>query len=100
MVDDRAYKKVSSLKMPRGPIMTFPTLHPIAQTIVRIIVSTTFFLATEYLLDCSGLDKIADYYEFLEHQQETMIHENTEKEIGKAIGKLFVNGYGVQMQLT
>lgn len=80
--------------------MTFPTLHPIAQTIVRIIVSTTFFLATEYLLDCSGLDKIADYHEFLEHQQETMIHENTDKEIAKAIGKLFVNGYGVQMQLA
>ena len=80
--------------------MTFPTLHPIAHTVFRIIVSATFFLATEYLLDCSGLDKIADYYEFLVHQQETMIHENTEKEIGKAIGKLFVNGYGVQMQFT
>lgn len=80
--------------------MTFPTLHPIAHTVFRIIVSATFFLATEYLLDCSGLDKIADYYEFLEHQQETMIHNGTEKQVAKAIGKLFVNGYGVQMQFT
>lgn len=83
MVDDRAYRKVSSLKTPRGPIMISPTphstLYSISQTTFRVIVSATFFLATEYLLDCSGLDKIADYYEFLEHQQHGMIHKNTEK---------------------
>ena len=84
--------------------MIFPTLHStlysVSQTTFRVIVSATFFLATEYLLDCSGLDKIADYYEFLEHQQHSMIHENTEKEMAKAIGKLFVNGHGVHMQLA
>ena len=83
--------------------MTLPTfritLHPIAQTTFRVIVSATFFLATEWVLDCSGLDKIADYYEFLEHQQATMIHESTEKQVAKAIGKLF-NAYSLQIQLT
>ena len=84
--------------------MIFPTphstLYSISQTTFRVIVSATFFLATEYLLDCSGLDKIADYYEFLEHQQHSMIHENTEKEMTKAIGKLFINSYSFQIQLT
>lgn len=84
--------------------MIFPTLHPtlysIGQTTFRVIVSATFFFATEYLLDCSGLDQVADYYEFLDHQQHGMIHENTEKEMAKTIGKLFVNGYGVQIQFT
>ena len=83
--------------------MTLPTfhitLHPIAQTTLRVIVSATFFLATEWVLDCSGLDQVADYYEFLEHQQETVIHESSEKQMAKAIGKLF-NAYSLQIQLT
>ena len=83
--------------------MTLPTfhltLHPIVQTTFRVIVSATFFLATEWLLDCSGLDQIANYHEFLEHQQETVIHESTEKQVEKPIGKLF-NAHSLQMKLT
>ncbi len=70
--------------------MTPPTLHPIAKTILQVVASSALFLAIECLLDCSGLDKLADYYEFLEQQQETIVHSNTEKQATKAIGKFFV----------
>jgi hypothetical protein len=80
--------------------MIFPTLYSISQTTFRLIVSAIFFLTIECVLDCSGLDQFADYYEFLEHQQHSMIHENTEKEMTKAIGKLFINSHCLQIQLT
>ncbi len=77
--------------------MTPPTLHPIAQTALRVVASSALFLAVECLVDCSGLDKLADYYEFLNQQQETIVHANTEKQFAKAIGKLFVQTQAFQL---
>jgi hypothetical protein len=67
-----------------------PILNPIVKTTLRLIASSALFLAVECLVDCSGLDKLADYYEFLDRQQETIVQSNTEKQISKAIGKLFI----------
>jgi hypothetical protein len=83
--------------------MTPPTLPfnvpPLAQTIFRVVVSSALFLTVECILDCSGLDQLADYYEFLDQQQETLIENNTEKQVSKAIGKLFINPQNLQVQL-
>lgn len=69
--------------------MTPPTLHPIAKTVLRVAASSALFLAVECLIDCSGLDKLADYYEFLEQQQNTLVQSNSENSIKKSIGKVF-----------
>jgi hypothetical protein len=77
--------------------MTPPTLNPIVKTTLRVIASSALFLAVECLVDCSGLDKLADYYEFLNQQQETVIQSNTEKQFAKAIGKLFIQTQAFQV---
>ncbi len=77
--------------------MTPPTLHPIVKTSLRVVASAAMFLAVECLVDCSGLDKLADYYEFLDQQQQTIVQANTEKQIAKAIGKLFVQTQALQL---
>jgi hypothetical protein len=77
--------------------MTPPNLHPIVKTILRVTASSALFLAVECLIDCSGLDKLADYYEFLEQQQQTLVHSNTENQIAESIGKLFVPTQVLQM---
>ncbi len=77
--------------------MTPPHLHPIVKATLRIMASSALFLAVECLVDCSGLDKLADYYEFLNQQQETLVSNNTEKQIAKTIGKLFIQGQMFQL---
>lgn len=79
------------------PPTSFFQIHPIAQTTLRVMANAALFVAVECLLDCSGLDKLADYHEFLEQQQETIIQSNTEKQVAKALGKLFVDSQVFQM---
>lgn len=79
-------------------LLTYPSIdRPIVTTVLRVIVNSALFLVVECLLDCSGLDKIADFYDFLEQQQKTSIQANTEKQMAKAIGKLFIQTQALQM---
>lgn len=77
--------------------MTPPNLPPVVKTTLRVVASSALFLAVECLIDCSGLDKLADYYEFLDKQQETIVHAHTEKKVAKAIGKLFIQTQAFQL---
>lgn len=59
------------------------------QTVAKLTIKTTLFLATEWLLGSVGLDTLADYTEFLSSQADLMLVSQADVTIlDRPIGQL------------
>ncbi|MGI0495220.1 hypothetical protein ACN4EG_25865 [Alkalinema pantanalense CENA528] len=59
------------------------------QTVAKLTIKTTLFLATEWILGSVGLDTLADYTEFLSSQADLMLVSQTDiTMVNQPIGQL------------
>ncbi|OUC12284.1 MAG: hypothetical protein B0A82_23515 [Alkalinema sp. CACIAM 70d] len=59
------------------------------QTVAKLTIKTTLFLATEWILGSVGLDTLADYTEFLSSQADLMLVSQADVSmVNQPIGQL------------